>query len=348
MRVTNSMISQNVLRNMGKNMEKLDEAYTRMSSGKNIQAPSDDPVCAVNILKNKTNVSQIEQYQSNADAALSWMNITEQSMSDLEDVVQRTRELIVKASNETLSEEDRNMIKEEIMQLEKSAIEIGNQTYAGRHIFAGYDTDEPPFEIGENDAVTYKGGYLCASGPFPGGSSDEECIKLYGERVDSLYDDSGSEDIMYNMSLSSEVKVNVEGADVFGSGVYGLFQTFKKLEMALDGETSIKTVTADESTSELTVVEEELVISKLLSDVDEDIERISVARADLGSRINYVELSQQKLANEYNIYKELLSKNEDADMAKASIDYSTAQYTYEASLSVGSKVIQPSLLDFIG
>ncbi len=39
--------------------------------------------------------------------------------------------------------EDLQKVKEEIDQLREHLIQIGNTTYAGRHIFSGYKTDQP-------------------------------------------------------------------------------------------------------------------------------------------------------------------------------------------------------------
>jgi len=72
------------------------------------------------------------------------------------------------------------------------------------------------------------------------------------------------------------------------------------------------------------------------------------ARTDLGAKTNYVELTQNRLSDNYVTFTELLSKNQDADYAKAAINLSTAETIYNASLSAASRVIMRSLLDFLG
>ena len=44
---------------------------------------------------------------------------------------------------------------------------------------------------------------------------------------------------------------------------------------------------------------------------------------------------------------DLLSKTEDADMAKTLITYSQTQTAYQAALQAGAKIIQPTLMDFL-
>ena len=45
--------------------------------------------------------------------------------------------------------------------------------------------------------------------------------------------------------------------------------------------------------------------------------------------------------------EDILSKTEDADMAKAMVDFSMHQSVYESALRSGARVLQPSLLDFL-
>lgn len=298
MRITTSMISQNVLYNINKNLEYMDSIYNQMASGKKIQVPSDDPVCAAQSLKYQTYVSQIEQYQDNAGDALSWMKVSEQSLSDLEDMLQRVRELTVQASNDTLTGEDYEMIKAEVIQLTDSIIEIGNQTYAGKYIFAGYDTDRPPFEVESTEVgemITYKAEYLSITGPFLNSISDEDCIQFYEDNLDNMYEGTENQDIMYNIGISSEIDINVEGTDVFGQGVDGLFETLKKLEMALNEETTYKTIEVDENPPyDATVVESELDINSLLENIDENLDDLLVTMADLGARMSLCRIDSTK------------------------------------------------------
>lgn len=349
MRVTNNMISQNVMWNINKNLQSMNEIYTQMASGKKIQNPSDDPVCASESLKYRTYVSQIEVYQKNTDDALGWMKVTEQAIGGIDEVIQRTRELVVQASSDTLEETDYEMISAEIQQLEEELIEIGNYSYAGRSIFAGYNTDDAPFEtvdtsVGEK--IMYNGKYLCLGGPVPSSVSDEEYLGFYQQNASQMLADADkNQDIMYDIGQSSEVDINVEGYEVFGDDMYGLFETFQKIEMALEGETEYKVINDSEDPP---VVETyPLEMSQLLEDLDNNLNQLLTVNAELGAKMNYAELTQNRLSEEYETYTGLLSNNEDVDMAEVAMNLTNAQSVYEASLSAGSKIILPSLVDFI-
>jgi len=53
------------------------------------------------------------------------------------------------------------------------------------------------------------------------------------------------------------------------------------------------------------------------------------------------------LSSQRTDFKELLSKNEDADIVDTIINFNAAYMIYTASLSASSKVVQSTLLDFI-
>lgn len=84
-----------------------------------------------------------------------------------------------------------------------------------------------------------------------------------------------------------------------------------------------------------------------LQGVDAMLDQLSASRAQVGARANRLETQQTRLKDlELNV-EDLLSKTEDADMAKAMVDFSMQQSIYQSALQSGARVLQPSLLDFL-
>jgi flagellar hook-associated protein 3 FlgL len=157
-----------------------------------------------------------------------------------------------------------------------------------------------------------------------------------------------SEEILYKLGSSNQIAVNVEGCNIFGEGEDCLFNTITKLKLALSGETEYKTAIYNEGPpAEVTIETHELDISILLDDLDVDINRLLAERADLGARTSYVELTQNRLEDNFATFSELLSNNDNVDIAEVSINLTSAEVAYTASLSAGAKIIQNSLLDFL-
>ncbi|MBP2665918.1 MAG: flgL 1, partial [Firmicutes bacterium] len=85
----------------------------------------------------------------------------------------------------------------------------------------------------------------------------------------------------------------------------------------------------------------------LLDEIDANLSAISTETSDLGARMNYVETCTSRLASDYTTYTGLLSSNIDSDISVATTEYATAQTIYDASLSVGAKVITKTLVDYL-
>jgi len=67
----------------------------------------------------------------------------------------------------------------------------------------------------------------------------------------------------------------------------------------------------------------------------------------LGGKTNRIEFILSRVEENEITFTSLLSKVQDVDMAEAIMYFKNLENIYRASLSVGSKVIQPSLVDFI-
>ncbi|GBG55732.1 flagellar hook-associated protein 3 [Sporomusaceae bacterium FL31] len=347
-RITNNMMVANTVRNINSNASRLSKAQDQMSSQSKIQLPSDDPVVASRAIKYRSYVAKIEQYQKNTDNAVSWQEVTDNALSDLGDVVQQIRDYTVQASSDTLTDEDKAKIKTNVEELKKQAVQIMNTSYGGRYVFGGYVTDQEPYQIEATDMgdkVTFKGSYL---GGLVSASLDDTAITdFYTDNA--VYTTDGAQSIQYNLGYSNSITINVEGQDAIGeSSANNLFDTIDKLLLGLNGESSYKTVevTTDPTTT-VSISTSTLDLDSVLTDLDHDLDRLLTARSDLGARMNYVNMTKDRLSTDYNTYTKLMSNNEDIDTAEVSMAVSTAEYVYEASLSVGAKVISNSLVDYL-
>lgn len=145
MRITNSMLVRDMLWNANKNLVSMSARQKELSSGKRIQKASDDPVGTTMVIKYKTDIAEAEQYKKNIQSGLGWMEVSESSMMNIKELLQRIRELTVRGANGTNTAEDTQKIKSEITQLSEELLVLGNSTNAGRYIFSGLETNEKLF-----------------------------------------------------------------------------------------------------------------------------------------------------------------------------------------------------------
>jgi flagellar hook-associated protein 3 FlgL len=156
MRVTHAMIKDTMLRGVTRNMARLEELEEQITTGQRVSRPSEDPVAAAAILRLDSSAAETSQFLRNIDDARSWLDITDQALTGVEDSIQRAREISLAAPNGTVSAEGRDAIARELDSLIKQVVSLGNRQYAGQYIFAGQMTRTAAFDE-STSPPTYQG-----------------------------------------------------------------------------------------------------------------------------------------------------------------------------------------------
>ena len=142
MRITNRMMTNNMLSNINSNKNRLSALEEQYSTGKKIQKPSEDPIIAVRAMKLRTNLAELNQYyEKNIPDAKSWMDVTESALKTVDDILSQMNSYCVQGANDTLAKSDRNSIASNLQELKDQIYQEGNSNYAGRYVFTGYKTD---------------------------------------------------------------------------------------------------------------------------------------------------------------------------------------------------------------
>lgn len=88
-------------------------------------------------------------------------------------------------------------------------------------------------------------------------------------------------------------------------------------------------------------------ISDFLDVFDQQISNVLRCRADVGARQNRVDLSIDRMDIDLVNYTDLMSKNEDVDVAETIMNLKNEENVYQASLAGGARIIQQTLVDFL-
>mgnify|MGYP004702346459 CR=1 FL=1 len=244
MRITNSMLVSNMIRNINSNLNRMEKIQNQMATGKTISRPSDDPVGMARVLKSTSDIMVSEQHKRNVDEALSWLETTETSVTQLKDVMQRVRELTVRGATGSMASDDRQAIQKEIVQLKEQILSIGNSTFAGRFIFGGYNTKEHPFSIEETDVgdkLKYNGKFISPSGVVDSSVTDAAFINyMINPNNKELTNQQMADTLQIEIGIGDLMNVNVNGNELFEKGFGGVFETLTKLERVLGGEEEYK------------------------------------------------------------------------------------------------------------
>jgi flagellar hook-associated protein 3 len=152
MRVTNQYIINSFVNQINRNNSKLSDAQIKVSSGQKYLRPSESPTSSALAMMYKTELVENKQFSANIDNAKTWYDNTDSSLTTIETALQRVRELAVRGANDSLVQQDRDAIAEEIDEIILHLIDVGNTNVAGQYIFSGHDVNTKPFEniIGQN------------------------------------------------------------------------------------------------------------------------------------------------------------------------------------------------------
>lgn len=159
-RLSSQMVARNTLADLNKVANDLYRTQRKMSSGKEIARPSDDPFGTTRALTGRRELEEIQQLQKNVDDALAWQGVTEVALARMTDVVQRSRELLVKGASDSNGATEREAIAKEIDQLVETAKTEANGSYGGRYVFSGTQTNTKPYTVGGTDAYAGDGGNI--------------------------------------------------------------------------------------------------------------------------------------------------------------------------------------------
>lgn len=150
---------------------------------------------------------------------------------------------------------------------------------------------------------------------------------------DSWEDDPNSFDsgkIRYEVSKGLVMDINFHAEQIFGgsSDADNIFRALESLSQGLrDNDTSV--------------------IDNALGLIDSGKDRLLEVYAEVGAKTNRLNMINERLKDSTLNLSSLLSKTEDADIAEVITLLKMEENVYQASLSVGARIIQPSLLDFL-
>ncbi|HZG56545.1 flagellar hook-associated protein FlgL [Paenibacillus sp.] len=142
--------------------------------------------------------------------------------------------------------------------------------------------------------------------------------------------DTDSGDLIYELGPGLKMPTNITGQEAFGAST-DADNVFRLIEQ----------LSADLANNDHDAV------SGAIDQIDARMNKLLEARSEVGARVNRIELVQGRL-NDIGINLEnLQSKTEDADMTEVITKLKMGENVYQAALSTGAKLIQPSLVDFL-
>ncbi|MET0752715.1 MAG: flagellar hook-associated protein FlgL [Pyrinomonadaceae bacterium] len=145
-RITDSFSSANTTARINSQRSLLGVLQERISSGKRINRPSDDPSGAEMVLKLRTSQAEIEQFKRSAGSVNQKLTAADDTLSSYENVLDRVKTLMAQGLSDTTTQAAKNALATEIQSLRERILSTANTKSGDEYLFGGTRQNAPPFD----------------------------------------------------------------------------------------------------------------------------------------------------------------------------------------------------------
>lgn len=322
-RITSQMIGNSTVASIETDLNQLSQTQEQLSTGYQINQPSDNPYGAALAISLNGQVSAYGAYQSNVTQGTAWVESASTSLESIQQTVQSVRTLVVEGANGTMSPTDLKDAAQEVMQYISQIKQAADAQYNGSYIFSG-------------DAVTTPPWSTTATAADP---PTED--KFSGNQNTINYSIGPSTQIQVNANLYSVLgngnTAGTAGSSSHGGGALqadgsgGMLATLRSIYNDLTG-------TNGGTQNDL---------QNQLANLDTNISALESIQATIGATQDSLQMASSRLTALSTSAQTDVGNVEDTDMAQATVRFSTEQAGYQAALQSTANIIQTSLLNFL-
>jgi flagellar hook-associated protein 3 FlgL len=310
MRITQNMMSNLFVRNIQKQTEAMLQRQEQIVTQKRINRPSDDPSGMARVLDGRSTSAAIDQYVENIKQGKTRLEFNEETLTQVDDLVQQARKLAETNSGAEVTTEQRQLAAENVKEIYDQVMQLANSRFGGRYMFAGYQTDTAPFT---RDAD-------------PNDPTDDYAATYNG--------DAGS----FQIPIADNVKVSVDadGRNYFQDGAPGGVKIFDQLRNLING---LQNADLTAGTAQIQATVDPLENAHV---------QIMNKRSEAAPKLYRLEASEQYWTNFKTRVQDAIGRDEDADITRVAVELSNLQTAYETSMAAAARIIQRGLVDFLG
>ena len=169
-------------------------------------------------------------------------------------------------------------------------------------------------------------GYQTKTAPF---SRDDTLATTFDQYTVTYNGDDG--DARFIVAHSTEIAIDADGRPLFHNAAAGginLFDSMRDLIVGLENDDAAA-------------------ISAQVDMIDKARDQINNIRASNAPIVYQLETTENYWQNYQNKIKDLLGREEEADITQAVVELQSIELAYESTLATTARILQPGLLDFL-
>lgn len=320
MRISSNATYNDFIKNLGSNAIKVQKTLNQISSLKEVSQSSDNPLLVSKIMNLNVSIAKNKTFSSEIKDSQGWVDTQASALKGVNDSMGNIRRLISHSANGTQGVDEIKANKNEIQQEIQGMVEALNTNFDGRYIFGGVKTTEQPFSVVR--------GTIDADGAVIENPT--------GEIVGIKYNGSNTE-ITREIADGVVVTLPTNGEKIIGTGDTGMSSFFTDL-MGTMNEYIASTPPDDSKLASLSGKLDGFdKLSNTVIDFQTQLDAIAVRLRSAGDRNESDKLSLTAT----------LSERQDVDVAEKYMEYQNQMLAYQATMSMGTKIMQTSILDYV-
>ncbi len=346
MRITTNAILRNYNKNLSTSMKNLDTMRNRVMTQRKYMSTAEDPSSALRATALERKYAKNNDYLDTVDDIQSHQNAQEDSAMQISNIaLVLAKQYGIEGMNGTNhSKETRQTYADAWRGAQQSMLLSLNATYGDEYVFGGSDAKNVPFTLEDGvdgygnkiQILKYRGEDVTNGDPkiLEELSKDSHFIDLgFGLGVEDV---ANPPDGQYNIDPATAFNTSLPGINLVG---YGQDADKDPKNMVL-----LAGMVADELEKEPFDYDRyKELVGKFEDGRNDLLSEVTI----LGTQTEFLTTTKERLENNKIQIAEDYDNVVNVDMAEAIMDFSWAQYVYNASLKVGNNILTPSFIDFM-
>jgi flagellar hook-associated protein 3 FlgL len=165
-RVTQGTIARELQAGIARLQQQLARSQETVSSQKRLLAPSDDPTGTARAELLRADGSELTAFRDGVGFATTALSATDGALEQVDAVLTRAREIATQQAGGITTPAARQAAAQEVTELERELLALGNTAVAGRYIFGGLQTTTAPFTSFDDPGFDPTTAYTGPAAPF--------------------------------------------------------------------------------------------------------------------------------------------------------------------------------------
>lgn len=336
MRVTHQMLQRNYLTRMNDNLTRYTKSGDKISNNRSFSKAYENVTDAGKALNFRKQIAANERYQSTIRDVQGRTAAAEDGLRTVNSLMISVEDLLIEGMNGTMTKEDRDKIATEIDQYQNQIYQIMNQKYSDKYVFAaaGNGDGTAPFESVDG-VLKYNGTYVNTMSQDAAGT----ILDANGDPIQ--YNKHNYVDIGFGYAVkdgavdpNTAFKDTYSGVECFGYGYSTNGSPLNAWSLLGEIATNLRIGNMDR-------------LDDNLDTIKESMEFMLTSITAIGARGVTLQNTLANLENEYINLVEADDKIESVDVAEEIIYNNSYEATWMVTLQMGTKLIPPSIFNYL-